>query len=87
VGLGILAILQNGLNLLEVNAFSQYIVKGFIILAAVGFDGWMRSLASSAQSRKRTVLYPPSSTSGTTEAPASAAVPIRGAAAAPSHPR
>jgi ribose transport system permease protein len=51
VGLGILAIMQNGLNLLEVNAFSQYIVKGFIILAAVGFDGWMRFLASSAQRR------------------------------------
>jgi ribose transport system permease protein len=53
VGLGILAIMQNGLNLLEVNAFSQYIVKGFIIVGAVGFDGWMRSLASSAKRRAR----------------------------------
>jgi ribose transport system permease protein len=64
VGLGILAILQNGLNLLEVNAFSQYIVKGFIILAAVGFDGWMRSLASSVQSRKPTIVAPPPSRPG-----------------------
>jgi ribose transport system permease protein len=60
VGLGILAILQNGLNLLEVNAFSRYIVEGFIILAAVGFDGWMRSL-SSGQSPKRAIVRMPSS--------------------------
>jgi ribose transport system permease protein len=41
-GLAILATLQNGLNLLEVNTFSQYIVKGCIIVLALGFD----SLAS-----------------------------------------
>jgi ribose transport system permease protein len=64
VGLGILAIMQNGLNLLEVNAFSQYIVKGFIIVGAVGFDGWMRSLTSSAQRRPRpprNIATPPAS--------------------------
>jgi ribose transport system permease protein len=55
VGLGILAIMQNGLNLLQVNSFSQYIVKGFIIIAAVGFDGWVRLLASSAERRTRRV--------------------------------
>jgi ribose transport system permease protein len=57
VGLGILAIMQNGLNLLEVNAFSQYIVKGFIIVGAVGFDGWMRLLASLAERRTRALRY------------------------------
>jgi ribose transport system permease protein len=55
VGLGILAIMQNGLNLLEVNAFSQYIVKGFIIVGAVGFDGGMRFLASLAQRRMQPI--------------------------------
>jgi ribose transport system permease protein len=65
VGLGILAVLQNGLNLLEVSAFSQYIVKGFIILAAVGFDSWMRSVATSAQSRKAVVTAPPGHPSST----------------------
>jgi ribose transport system permease protein len=37
-GLAILATLQNGLNLLQVNTFSQYIVKGCIIVMALGFD-------------------------------------------------
>jgi ribose transport system permease protein len=56
-GLGILATLQNGLNLLEINTFSQYIVKGFIILGALGFDVWMGWLAASAERRTRRVPY------------------------------
>jgi ribose transport system permease protein len=57
VGLGILATLQNGLNLLQVNSFSQDVVKGLIIVGAVGLDGWMRQLASSAERRARRVRY------------------------------
>ena len=56
-GLAILATLQNGLNLLEINSFSQYIVKGFIIIAALGFDVWMRWLAGSAERRTRRARY------------------------------
>lgn len=57
IGLGILATLQNGLNLLQVNSFSQDVVKGLIIVGAVGLDGWMRLLASSAERRARRVRY------------------------------
>jgi ribose transport system permease protein len=81
VGLGILAIMQNGLNLLEVNAFSQYIVKGFIILAAVGFDGWTRFFASSAQRRawpSRTA--PPPSSGGAKPEQRPVPLPVRNAA-------
>lgn len=53
VGLATLATLQNGLNLLQVNSFSQYIVKGLIIIAALGFDVWMRSLAESSERSAR----------------------------------
>jgi ribose transport system permease protein len=53
VGLATLAALQNGLNLLQVNSFSQYIVKGLIIIAALGFDVWMRSLAASSERSAR----------------------------------
>jgi ribose transport system permease protein len=37
-GLAILATLQNGLNLLQVNTYPQYIVKGCIIIMALSFD-------------------------------------------------
>jgi ribose transport system permease protein len=53
VGLSILATLQNGLNLLDVNTVSQYVVKGFIIVGALGLDVWMRWLAVSAERRTR----------------------------------
>jgi ribose transport system permease protein len=55
-GLGILATLQNGLNLLNVDTVSQDIVKGFIIVGALGFDVWMRWLAASSE-RRRKVPY------------------------------
>lgn len=53
IGLATLATLQNGLNLLQVDSSSQYIVKGFIIIVALGFDVWMRSLAQSSERSAR----------------------------------
>jgi ribose transport system permease protein len=44
VGLAILAAVQNGLNLMGINNFYQYIVKGALIIGAVGLDVWMRWL-------------------------------------------
>lgn len=46
VGLGILATLQNGFNLLDVNPNFQIIVKGFIIVGALALDAFSRRLAS-----------------------------------------
>ena len=45
VGLAIVAVLQNGLNLLDINTFYQYIVKGFLIIGAVSLDVWVRWLS------------------------------------------
>jgi ribose transport system permease protein len=38
IGVLIIGVLQNGLNLLNVNSFWQLIVKGIVILIAVSFD-------------------------------------------------
>jgi ribose transport system permease protein len=46
VGLAILAVLQNGLNLLDINNFYQYIIKGILILCAVSLDVWVRLLSA-----------------------------------------
>ena len=40
VGLAILATLQNGLNLLDINTFYQYVIKGCLIIGAVSLDVW-----------------------------------------------
>lgn len=53
VGLATLATLQNGLNLLQVDSVAQYVVKGFIIVAALGFDVWMRSMTEAAERGRR----------------------------------
>jgi ribose transport system permease protein len=45
VGLSILAVLQNGLNLLDINTFYQYIIKGCLIIIAVSLDVWIRWLS------------------------------------------
>jgi ribose transport system permease protein len=45
VGLAILAVLQNGLNLLDINTFYQYIIKGCLIIGAVSLDVWVRWLS------------------------------------------
>jgi len=42
VGVLIMGTVQNSMNLLNVPAFYQYVVRGSILLAAVGFDQWKR---------------------------------------------
>jgi ribose transport system permease protein len=49
VGLAILAVMQNGLNLLDINTFYQYIVKGCLIIGAVSLDVWARWLSDMRQ--------------------------------------
>jgi ribose/xylose/arabinose/galactoside ABC-type transport system permease subunit len=44
VGLAILAVLQNGLNSLDISTFYQYIIKGCLIIGAVSLDVWIRWL-------------------------------------------
>jgi ribose/xylose/arabinose/galactoside ABC-type transport system permease subunit len=41
-GVLILGMISNGLNLLQVNPFYQYIIKGLIILFAILMDQWGR---------------------------------------------
>jgi ribose transport system permease protein len=38
----VLGFISNGLNLLQVNPFYQYIIKGLIILFAILMDQWGR---------------------------------------------
>jgi ribose transport system permease protein len=52
LGLAILATLQNGLNLLQINTVAQYIVKGFIIIAALAFDAWGRRIDAAPRQRR-----------------------------------
>jgi ribose/xylose/arabinose/galactoside ABC-type transport system permease subunit len=42
LGALILGVLNNGMNMVGINIFSQYMVKGVVILAAVGIDAWRR---------------------------------------------
>jgi ribose transport system permease protein len=51
VGLAILATLQNGLNLLQINTAGQYIIKGLIIVSSIAVDAWSRRAASDRRSR------------------------------------
>ncbi len=39
-GVLILGVLSNGMQLVGLNTYAQYIVKGLVLLAAVGFDTW-----------------------------------------------
>ena len=57
VGLAILATIQNGLNLLDVENFYQYIVKGCIITGALGLDVLTRRLAAKSELQRRRVRY------------------------------
>lgn len=43
-GVLILGVLANGMQLVGMNTYTQYIVKGLVLLAAVGFDTWQNSL-------------------------------------------
>ncbi len=42
-GVLILGVLSNGMQLIGLNTYAQYIVKGFVLLAAVGFDTYQKS--------------------------------------------
>ncbi|MCY1667636.1 ABC transporter permease [Rhizobium sp. SL86] len=42
-GVLILGVLGNGMQLIGLNTYAQYIVKGLVLLAAVGFDTWQNS--------------------------------------------
>ena len=57
LGLAILATLENGLNLMGVEPFYKYIVKGCIIVGALGLDVFTRRLAAKAELRVRRARY------------------------------
>jgi ribose/xylose/arabinose/galactoside ABC-type transport system permease subunit len=42
-GVLILGVLGNGMQLVGLNTYAQYIVKGLVLLAAVGFDTWQNA--------------------------------------------
>lgn len=44
-GVLILGVLSNGMQLIGMNTYAQYIVKGFVLLAAVGFDTYQKDHA------------------------------------------
>jgi len=46
LGVVVIAVLGNGLNLINVSSYIQLIVIGAIIIAAVGFDLWRREHGS-----------------------------------------
>jgi ribose/xylose/arabinose/galactoside ABC-type transport system permease subunit len=48
-GVLILGILSNGMQLIGMGTYAQYIVKGFVLLAAVGFDTFQKSSSRSAK--------------------------------------
>ena len=52
VGVGILATLQNGFNLLHVNPYSQNIIKGVIIISALTLDSVIRERITRPQPRE-----------------------------------
>lgn len=48
-GVLILGILSNGMQLIGMGTYAQYIVKGFVLLAAVGFDTFQKSASHNAK--------------------------------------
>jgi ribose/xylose/arabinose/galactoside ABC-type transport system permease subunit len=42
IGVFILGVIANGLNILGIPTYSQYVVKGLVLIAAVGLDGYFR---------------------------------------------
>lgn len=45
VGVLILGVLSNGMQLIGTGTYTQYVVKGFVLLAAVGFDTYQKHAA------------------------------------------
>lgn len=54
-GVFILGILGNGMQLIGMGTYAQYIVKGFVLLAAVGFDAWQKGGLLAVRRRARVV--------------------------------
>ena len=46
IGVLFMSVISNSFNLLEVHVYFQYVLKGLIILVAVGFDSYNRKRAS-----------------------------------------
>ena len=46
VGVLILGVLSNGMQLIGMGTYTQYVVKGFVLLAAVGFDTYQKYSAA-----------------------------------------
>lgn len=69
VGLGILATLQNGFNLLDVDPNYQNIVKGGIIVGALALDSYTRRLVSRSGQRRADALHSPDTPSGAAGGP------------------
>lgn len=44
VGILLLTVLGNGMQLMELGAYPQYIAKGIVLIAAVGFDTYQKSI-------------------------------------------
>jgi ribose transport system permease protein len=69
VGLGILATLQNGLNLLDIDPNYQNIIKGGIIVGALALDSYARRLARRTTTRVVEAHSAPADSSTETASP------------------
>jgi ribose transport system permease protein len=58
VGLGIIATVSNAFSLANVNPYYQDIVKGCIIIGALGLDVFARRLGGRARTRPRATAVP-----------------------------
>ncbi|NLU53053.1 MAG: ABC transporter permease [Clostridiaceae bacterium] len=54
VGVLILGVLGNGMQLVGLNTYAQFIVKGLVLLAAVGFDTYQKASAQKASIKEST---------------------------------
>ncbi len=52
VGVFVLAIIENGMQLAGWNQYIQYIVKGLVLIAAIGFDKYQRSAKTKKSTKK-----------------------------------
>jgi len=57
-GVFILAVIENGMQLAGWNQYIQYIIKGVVLLSALGFDQYQRS-AKVKKSKKTAVIVTP----------------------------
>jgi len=64
VGLGLLAVMQNGFDSLQINPFYQVVIKGVVLIIAVAWDEYVRRRNETA-----TLNTAPETTTGRREAP------------------